>query len=244
LYFLFAVSLLINAGSFVVAGYWVHLHGGLRHMSVRSNNEFARRSYDLRREFFHDFDVKPRTRRPIVMFGDSLTSNGLWTEWFGSRVLNRGIGGETSAEAFHRITDVTSLTPEKVFILTGTNDYGVLPATQTVSNIVQIVMAVRSASPKTEIYLQSLLPPPTLTRQSWTNEINEALKELAATQNLHWVDLQPAFADGPIVRREFTVDGVHPSPAGYEAWCEVLRPYLSDSEAISASTPAAITARE
>jgi hypothetical protein len=54
-------------------------------------------------------------------------------EWFGPTVWNRDIGGENSADALLRVSDISALRPSTVFILFGTNDY--LAVDQTESNL-------------------------------------------------------------------------------------------------------------
>jgi len=60
----------------------------------------------------------------IVFLGDSLTSACEWHELFGNNltILNRGIGGDTSAGVLKRIPTVAVLRPAAVFLMIGTND--------------------------------------------------------------------------------------------------------------------------
>ncbi|HEY8590760.1 MAG TPA: hypothetical protein VIL55_14535, partial [Naasia sp.] len=66
-------------------------------------------------------EVGARSGR-VVFLGDSISEFGLWEEWFPEiPVLNRGIGGETSAQVLARLeTAITE--PRAVFLLVGTND--------------------------------------------------------------------------------------------------------------------------
>ena len=224
----FALSLLANAILIPLAGYWLHMRGGLKYFqseSLKGNRPQTAVSY--RRELYHAFISDHRAARPVVMFGDSLTAGGLWGEWFGEEVLNRGIGGETTRDALMRVSDIAALHPRKVFILFGTNDFGVLPADSTLANTRQIISTLRSTSPDSEIYIQSLLPPPTIDRESWIAQINGGYRQLVEEYHLHWVDLHPAFAVGPVMNRQLTIDGIHLSPPGYEVWRRLIEPYMS-----------------
>jgi hypothetical protein len=66
----------------------------------------------------------------FVLFGDSITEYGKWEEFLaGLPVVNRGIGGETSAQVLERL-DPALNKPKAVALLIGTNDLsiGVPPA--------------------------------------------------------------------------------------------------------------------
>lgn len=62
--------------------------------------------------------------RAIVFLGDSLTSGCEWRELFGHQltILNRGIGGDTSAGVLKRVSTVAALRPVATFLMIGTND--------------------------------------------------------------------------------------------------------------------------
>lgn len=229
---LIGISLLANIILVPLAGYWIYTRGGIRHTTLESlRGNMARSPSRVQRELFHLYDRMPHRPRPIVMFGDSLVGGGLWSEWFGSQVLNRGIGGETSAEALLRVSDVAALRPAKVFILLGNNDFGVLPDEQTAANLTNIVTQLNAASPSTEIYIASILPPPSLAREQWEITVNNHYQSLARRQHLHWVDLRPWFADGRVIDRTLTTDGVHLSPNGYEVWRHAMEPIMVPQDA-------------
>lgn len=233
LYLFVALSVLANLILVPLAGYWIYMRGGLSHVDSASlRGHITTSAIAGRREFFHALDAVPRETRPVVMFGDSLIGNGLWPEWYGTAVLNRGIPGETSSEALLRVPDIAALQPTKVFILVGTNDYGRISAEETKLNIRKAVDGLTAASPSTEIYLLSLLPPPTLERESWVIGLNSAYKAIADEQHARWVNLWPQFADGRVIDRKLTTDGIHPSAEGYKVWRQALQPYVvNDADA-------------
>jgi lysophospholipase L1-like esterase len=228
LFFLFfGLSLLANAILVPLAGYWLYLRGGLRHFrldSLKGNRPLT--PSQNRREMYHAFNSSRLTEHPVVMFGDSLTAAGLWPEWYDTEVINRGIGGETTADGLSRVSDIATLHPSKIFILFGTNDSATLSADATIGNMRQIIGALRASSPTSEIYIQSLFPPMTLARAPWVTQVNEGYKRLAEEYGVHWLDLGPAFADGPVIQQRLTVDGIHLSPEGYDVWRRTVEPYI------------------
>ena len=59
----------------------------------------------------------------VVMFGDSLTERGHWSDMFPSvRIGNRGIGGDDTQGMLERIQSIESTGAKTVFIMAGTND--------------------------------------------------------------------------------------------------------------------------
>src|SRR6516225_3782826 len=200
------LSLLMNVLYVATAGYWVYRRGGIKNVNLRAikGNEPPNHIV-VRRELYHAFTRTPHTDKPIVMFGDSLTAAGLWGEWYGSSVVNRVIGQETTAEALLRVPDIAAMRPTKVFILYGNNDFGVVSPAESAANLRNFIFGLRSLSPATEIYLQSLLPPPSFTREAWVSQVNELFKQTADEHHLHWIDLCPNFRNGRVIDPKFTV---------------------------------------
>jgi lysophospholipase L1-like esterase len=224
----FGLSLLANAILIPLAGYWLQMRGGLKYFQIAAlKGNRVQSGVSNRREFYHAFSSSQRVARPIVMFGDSLTASGLWSEWYSIEVLNRGIHGETTQDALMRVPDIIALNPSKVFILFGVNDFGVLPAEVTVANMREIVSRLHTGSPASEIYIQSILPPPAIDREHWVSAVNDGYKHIAREYQLHWIDLFSPFSVGPVINRQLTVDGVHLSPEGYEVWRHWIERFVS-----------------
>lgn len=162
----------------------------------------------------------------IVFVGDSITHGGLWDEWFpGHPVLNRGIGGETTAQVLARL-DTAINRPRAVLLLIGTNDLSAgVPQSEIVANIAAIIREVERRAPGAPLWVQSVMP---RTRQfandivDLNNAIQDAVDE--APENVAYVDLWPVLAtpDGRM-RDEFSIDHLHLNGAGYTAWTAALR---------------------
>jgi lysophospholipase L1-like esterase len=182
---------------------------------------------DAMRDRIDLFNLAAHPVRPVVFFGDSLTANGLWTEWFGSEVLNRGIGGETSLEALGRAPEIVALRPSKVFIMFGVNDYPKVPVEDTVAHIRDIVLMIRARSPETTVYVQSLTPESTRHRTAWVSSVNRGVSQaLPRDPQIVWVDLAtPLSVDGAI-NPKYTLDGVHLTAGAYAVWIAALKEYL------------------
>ena len=106
------------------------------------------------------FKSLPQTPGDILFVGNSITDGGEWPEQFSDlRVKNRGISGDISAGVLHRISEITSRHPAKVFLMIGTNDLarGISPDSL-LRNLFFIADAFKTESPSTHLFIQSILP--------------------------------------------------------------------------------------
>lgn len=168
----------------------------------------------------------------VVMLGDSITELGLWQEWFaGTPVLNRGIGGETSADLLRRL-DTAIGRPAAVFLLIGTNDLTLgVSLREVVSNVRALLAEIERRAPATRVVVQSVMPRTPRYRDD-LHRLNRAYQALVAEADDHteYLDLWPALADeNGRLREELTEEGVriHLNGAGYAAWVDVLRPHVA-----------------
>ncbi|GMA28653.1 GDSL-type esterase/lipase family protein [Arenivirga flava] len=183
-------------------------------------------------------DIEPGA---IAFVGDSITAGfPLLTAFPEQRTINRGIPGDTSAQVLERMQEsVYDLDPGIVVLMIGTNDLGHGGTVeQAVENTARIVRLVQANEPQAHILLQSVYPvydgdPAALARSSVglrTNDalddINAALRALAGLAGVEYIDVNSALRGPDGLRAEYTVDGLHLSPAGYEAAATVLADVL------------------
>ncbi|GAA4183661.1 hypothetical protein GCM10022288_03300 [Gryllotalpicola kribbensis] len=170
------------------------------------------------------------TEATVTAFvGDSLTENGDWQKLLpGQNVINFGVGGNTTHDLMDRLDEVVAAGPSTVVVEIGTNDFGWrFPVEEVVENIQAILAQLREKLPDAKIVMQSILP-----RQPEyahiVRTVNEQLERYVPTVPCSYVDVWPALADeNGGLKPEFTVDGLHLTEAGYEAWFAVLRPVLA-----------------
>jgi lysophospholipase L1-like esterase len=179
------------------------------------------------------FNSVKHSKKDIVFLGNSITFWGDWNELVQSKYIkNRGIAGDGTFGVLRRLDEVINGKPAKVFILIGINDLGKkMPDSIIAQNYERIVRRIKSGSPATRIYLQSLLP----TNDSFNKlkhlygkeenitYLNSRLKQLAEQEQATYVDLHTNFVDEQgKLKKEYTWDGVHLTVAGYRQWAEVL----------------------
>lgn len=187
--------------------------------------------YDSRVAYFKQ--LRP-VKKAIVFWGDSITDWGDWAELLGfQRVLNRGIAGDNTYGLRARLDEVLRHQPRKLFMLIGTNDINKkIPASCIVDNYRRIIRDVRSQSPATVVYVQSVFPinNQLIGRQYYTgtNEeiisLNKALQQMAAAEHVKYVDVYNHLLDADQqLDARYTYDGLHLSGLGYQAWVRCLQ---------------------
>jgi lysophospholipase L1-like esterase len=185
------------------------------------------------------FEKLPDTKGEIIFLGNSITDGCEWSELLdNSKVKNRGISGDTTEGVLFRLNEITRSKPAKVFLLIGINDLSRGVSKDTVfANISKIATRIRKDSPKTKVYIQSILP----VNDSFglfkghTNKtaevlwVNEQLKEWCTKGNAGFVDLYSRFKqpDSEKMNPKYTNDGLHLLGDGYLLWAEIIKPYLS-----------------
>jgi lysophospholipase L1-like esterase len=193
---------------------------------------------------------KPNEDR-VVFFGDSITDN--WSKpdyggfFPGKPYVNRGIGGQTTAQMLLRLrADVLELGPKAVVILAGTNDVagnaGPVTPAQIKDNLAS--MAELAKAHGVRVVLASLLPvsddkkdangqPVTRTRQrppATLRELNAWLSSYAKQNGHVYLDYFSATADaGGLLRAELNDDGLHPNAKGYAVMAPLAEKAIAEA---------------
>ncbi|MCL2515627.1 MAG: GDSL-type esterase/lipase family protein [Microbacteriaceae bacterium] len=160
--------------------------------------------------------------------GDSLTERGDWQQVLPGRpVLNFGVGGNTTDDLLDRLDEVVDAGPTTVVLEIGTNDFAWrVPVEEVVVNIERVLSELRAKLPAARIIAQSILP----RQQEYAHivrGVNEQIAAFAPSVEVEYLDVWPALAgDDEGIKPEFTIDGLHLSASGYDAWYELLRAAL------------------
>lgn len=191
--------------------------------------------YEQRRTLFEHL---PNTKKEIIFLGNSITDGCEWAELFqNKRIKNRGISGDVTEGVLFRLNEVSESKPEKVFLLIGINDLARGISKDTVfNNICRIAKRIKTNSPKTQVYLQSILPVnPEFGKFaghcSKTEEviwINKRMEVWSAENNVGFVDLFAAFKNDSNnwMNPLYTNDGLHLKGEGYRVWAKTINRYL------------------
>ncbi len=187
--------------------------------------------YKVRRAFYEGL---PNGKNEIVFLGNSITENGDWNELFKNKnIVNRGIGGDVCFGLLNRLDEVLASQPKSIFLMIGINDIGrSVPVDVIALKIQEILQRIQQRSPKTKLYLQSVLPinEEVIWYDYMKNKskqivlLNEQLKNIAVKENIRYLDLYTWFADenGQLLPA-YTADGIHLSAEGYLHWEKVFK---------------------
>lgn len=186
------------------------------------------------------FDHQPTIQcTDIVMLGNSLTEGGGdWSQRLGkNNIVNRGISGDIAMGIYDRLYQILPYHPAKIFLLVGVNDVSHDLSTDSIVHMIQtVITAIRTQSPQTQLYVQSMLPIREATGR-WKRligktqqipEINAKIEVWTAEHGIPYINLFPYFkeTDTAIMRAELTYDGLHLTEAGYAIWTQLLKKFL------------------
>ena len=221
---------------------------------IKYQDDYKRNSFIKR---VREFKENPIGQNKIVFLGNSIT-NGLrrhFSKFNRSDVVNRGIDGDISLGILERLDEIIYYKPKAVFILIGLNDFfndltkmpGVTPNFVT-KNIIKAANKIQRGSPRTKLYLQTILP---INTQQYQNKlkkdtgnsyywlepdfkinINEQILKtneiLRNNKIFQVIDLHPLFIDkNSIMNEKYSTDGVHLNKLGYQKWIDIINPVLS-----------------
>jgi len=179
------------------------------------------------------FRLLPDTKHEIIFLGNSITDIGEWAEiWQNKNVKNRGISGDNTFGVLARLDEVLSSKPAKIFIMIGINDISKdTPDSVIINNYKQIIWRIRTASPATKLYVQSILPTNNefaeFQRHQNKDEhirfINTYLEKFCKEEKINFIDLYTRFLDNAgKLSRQYTNDGLHINGPGYMKWKKLL----------------------
>jgi len=175
----------------------------------------------------------------IVFIGDSITemydTDNFYTDY---KVINRGIGGDTTRQLLRRLYDnALIMKPKLINLLVGINDLGQrFDNSYIVNNIEKIIVNIKEQCPDTKIILQSIYPikggGKGRNRRKAHNEdvriINIEFLRLSTKYNLTYVDMFSLLIDdkGNLIK-EYSSDGLHPNNICYNIITAKLKEVIS-----------------
>lgn len=173
----------------------------------------------------------------------------LMTEGLEQFVYNRGVGGFTTDDMLeHMDTQIFAIEPSRIFINIGTNDI----SNPTVSfetalshmlhNYTEILTQIRTRLPQADVYLMAYYPvneTDKVPNDEWGKTLfvnrnnhniplaNAEVKKLAGTFGFHYIDVNAGLTDERgMLKKEYTVEGVHMYANAYRIILENMKPYL------------------
>ena len=183
------------------------------------------------------FDHLPDTRNVIVFLGNSITDGAEWFELLqNKKCRNRGISGDVTEGILLRLDGVTRLKPSAIFLLIGINDLSRnISVDEITGRYREILQRIAKETPKTKVYVQSVMPVNPATggnkrlegKTELIIELNGRLQALAKEFGLTYIDLFAPLADkNNLLPKRYSIDGLHLSYEGYSVWAGILSQYI------------------
>lgn len=198
------------------------------------------RSFDHYNDRVAEFEtMRAIDSTDVVMLGNSLTEYaGDWNVLLKARhIRNRGIAGDDAEGIYNRLIQILPGKPKAIFLLVGGNDLSHdLTPSQVFANCKKVIEKILADSPKTKLYVQSLLP----INESFgrwkklegkTDDVaavNRLLRHYCEKNKIAYINLFKHFNRHGTneMRKSLTVDGLHLSPQGYKIWAFHINSYI------------------
>ena len=183
------------------------------------------------------FKANPLKEGQIVFLGNSLTQAGKWEEYFpGMNIANRGIAGDNVFGMLGRLREIIDAKPMKLFLMAGINDISLgRPNEKIMVGIKSLIYQIKSGSPDTQIFVQSVLPmnkdvciyERMKGKEKQIEDLNKEIRRFCKEESIPFIDLYPFFlAKKRLLNAAYTGDGLHLNDAGYAIWKEQLESYI------------------
>lgn len=179
------------------------------------------------------FNSLPDTHNRIIMVGNSLNNNALWSELLPfTDVLNRGISGDVAEGVYNRLDDIIAEQPNKIYLMIGINDFINNPDKKAIdvwTTYEKIIKKIQEEIPQTTIYAQSVLPLSADKSEQYGGvnskviELNKLIEAGKDKYGYIYLDIAKELqdADGNLAESH-TTDGVHLSATAYFIWAKQL----------------------
>ena len=198
---------------------------------IKYHDDWGEKHYKKR---INDFKNKPLNFGDIIFLGNSITEGGKnWSERLDyPNISNRGISGDVTDGVLARLDEIIYFKPKMVFILIGINDLWnkslEIPSEYYITNnIKKIAQTIKNKSPKTKIYIQTVLPTHKATFKPKIEKINEIIYNNQDENLYEVIDLFSVFSNKKgLMKMDLSTDGVHLNENGYNEWVKVVKPFF------------------
>jgi lysophospholipase L1-like esterase len=160
-----------------------------------------------------------------------------WTSnFYGWNAADFGWGADSTQHILWRLEngELDGVNPKIIVLLAGINNVGAFPGgDEKVQNITHglqaIVKVMQEKAPNAVIILTGLFPRNSPGVMPEINKINENLAKMADGKKIRYINVNDKLADeNGKLHPGMTVDGLHPTPAGYQIWADALKPIFTE----------------
>ena len=198
-------------------------------MPQRESENFAdfMNQYYINKTASYEDENKTLGEVDVAFIGDSLTDGYDLAAYYPDlAVINRGIGGDTTHGVLARLeVSVVIPEPKVIVMMIGTNNIDDM-----FTDYEDIIVEMKKALPETKIVVLSVTPVTAAdpTRNGKIALANVKIEALAEKHGITYVDMFTPLYDLETegLRAEYTTDGLHFTPLGYEVITATVRPII------------------
>ena len=183
------------------------------------------------------FNSETLEKNQVIFLGNSLTQGGKWNEYFpDSKTVNRGIIGDNTEGTLARLDKIIEAKPSKLFFLSGVNDISQNYDNDYIcKNMKEIIYRIKTGSPETVIYFQSLLPvnnsfgryKKLINKEKQIEKLNKQIAKLCKDEGINFINLYSSFLEKKrLLNPKYTTDGLHLNEDGYAVWISLIRDFV------------------
>lgn len=173
------------------------------------------------------FSTESIPENAILFIGDSITEAFYLKGYFPNvPTINRGISADFASGVVERLELLhLDSKPRAALLMIGTNNLTCTHELDSYFNdITTIIEYIKANTPKTKIYIQTILP----MGIEWdarllVKEYNAKLKELANTLEVEFLDIYSLLEKDDTLPISLSGDGIHLNGTGYEIWAKYLQ---------------------
>lgn len=229
------ISVIINILFILFGGYIIHKKGGFKYLKQNSSKLLKiEQDYSLYYKTKRSiFEIMPNDTNKIIFLGNSITNFCDWRELFGNEnIINRGINGDVINGVIDRSDVILNSSPKKIFLMIGTNDLAEGNTIEKIiSNYERLLILIKEKSPRTKLYVQSILP--TLNDQRRNNDdiiaINKSLIDITEKYGFTYVNLFDILkTEKNELDTIYSFDGLHLNGKGYLKMKKAIDQYVND----------------
>ena len=162
----------------------------------------------------------------IAMVGDSITRRTDWDSLLRRHVNNWGVDGRVVNELIQDMESYLQTPIDKWFIMIGTNDILDSHPGFIASGLSQVIDKIKSKQPNSKIYIESILPQDSASRNSVIEDVNNQINILCNSKGVVFINLYPLFIQDGVINPKYTSDGLHLSDSGYNVWANAIMNYV------------------
>ena len=176
--------------------------------------------------------VKLEYDADVVFFGHSHITDSDFRQYFpDKKIVNLGYPGNNIKGMLLRVDQISSVTPEKVFVMAGANSLWYTKE-EFETSYDTLITTIRNTIPNAELYLLNILPQCDGEKGSMMRNItircrNKFINSYATSKGIPIIDLYSVYSDDKgSLPDSLSNDGLHLKSDAYNKWAECIIPYI------------------